>query len=272
VTSDWKPKPWLAALLNLWGGLGHLYAGRLLTALVIPPLLLLWLFALLMATCYVSTAGARVGIVVVFLVSRLMVVPMWGYLTARRTQPAPKRGFQRWYALAAYAIAATTLVVIVQRTVVPPWLNSYRVNIASMQPTLRPGDVVLTAPDGSEPHRHDVVLTSYGESGRLWFRRVIGMPGDHVELRDFHAYINGEAEYRRFGACEPRPDPSRADFGPIDVPAGQYALFSDCRDNWVDMRRFGFTARGDIITRRMWIVWSADANGPLFDRIGQTVR
>ena len=272
MTTDWKPRPWLAALLNLWGGLGHLYCGRLLVALVVPPLLLIWLLVLMLATFYVSTASARLGIAVLFLISRLAVLPSWGYVAARRTPPGPKRAFQRWYALAAYAITVTLLAIVMQRVVTPMWMTWYHSTTGSMTPTVQPGDYVLAAIDDGELRRGEVVLTTSPDSGSIWFRRVIGVPGDRVELRHYRAYINGQPENSAFGACRPTPPEERGEYGPVDVPEGHYALFGDCRDNARDQRLMGFTPRADIMKRKFWIVWSADANGPRFDRIGQTVR
>lgn len=272
TTGDWKPRPWLAALLNLWGGLGHLYAGRLPGAILIPPLLLVWLLGLLVGVCYAPTRLARLGIMVALVVTRLVGLPLWGYIAARRTAAAPKRGFQRWYALVAYFIVITGIVVFLQRVVGPPFVSWYTVTSGSMQPTLLVNDWLMTAFDGTDLQRGDVVLAPGRESGQLFFRRVIGLPGDRVELRNFHAYINGQPEEPPLGACGRSPLEEWGAYGPVVVPAGQYALFGDCRDNAMDVRFLGFTPRADIVKRRMWILWSADDRGVRLDRIGQTVR
>jgi hypothetical protein len=57
--SDWKPKPWLAALLNLAPGAGHLYSGHLATTVAIAVLVPVWLFALVVASCYAPAWSPR---------------------------------------------------------------------------------------------------------------------------------------------------------------------------------------------------------------------
>jgi signal peptidase I len=100
------------------------------------------------------------------------------------------------------------------------------------------------------------------------------MPGDILELRGFHAFANGQPEHPRLGPCEhedvpitwPERTRARADFGPVKVPAGQYALAGDCRDNSYDFRDRGPTPRAQIVKRVSWIWWSSRR-----DRIGQRV-
>jgi signal peptidase I len=132
------------------------------------------------------------------------------------------------------------------------------------------------------PHHGDLVLTPV-RNGALMFRRVIGLPGDRVELRNFHAFINGQPEEPARGPCVVADrafatNPARllqhpGDYGPVAIPPGDYALVGDCRDNAVDVRQVGYTRRTGFIKRRSWILWSADANGNVrVNRIGQLVQ
>jgi signal peptidase I len=149
-----------------------------------------------------------------------------------------------------------------------------------MRPTLYPDDRVEATPIGT-PQRGDVIVLRT-PAGETWVRRIVGIPGDVVELRNFHAFVNGQPETPRFGPCN-RPDDPRgwseqlrqfANFGPVTVPAGEYALFGDCRDNARDVRMLGFTPAAQIWKRVSWILWSnVGVHGrPGFDRVGTRVQ
>ena len=283
VVSDWKPRPWLAALLSLAPGAGHLYSGHLATAVGIVVLLPVWLFALVVGSCYAPTWWARVGLFGLIFVTRFVILPLWGYAAARDTPAAAKRGFRQWPLLTAYVVLGVIVIPIIARRVALPYTDWYRMVSSSMEPTVEAGDVVVTAIDfDDEPHHGDVVMTTT-RSGALVFRRIIGLPGDRVELRNYHALINGQPEQPAEGPCvhneqDLANNPTArfqllADYGPVAIPIGEYALFGDCRDNAVDVRHTGFVRRTDFMKRRAWILWSADAQGHVrVNRIGQLVQ
>jgi signal peptidase I len=97
--------------------------------------------------------------------------------------------------------------------------------------------------------RGDVIVFKYPKQpDRDFIKRVIGLPGDRLELRRKRIYINGVAldePYVRY--LEP-PSPDgivragdlREEYGPVTVPAGQYFMMGDNRDNSEDSRYWGF--------------------------------
>ena len=127
------------------------------------------------------------------------------------------------------------------------------------------------------------------KDGRLLVKRVIGVPGDTVELQNNTLYINGEAaEYRPLDAANlPTPlrtvspyievaqetilgetrtvmtrrqqhPQVRSSFGPIEVPEGAYLVLGDNRDNSQDFRFIGFVERDLILGRANSIAFSLD--------------
>ena len=126
--------------------------------------------------------------------------------------------------------------------------------------------------------RGDIVMVLVPNA--LHVRRVVGLPGDTVELRDFHAIVNGRPEQPRIGPCEHEDSPAtwseatraRGNWGPVVVPEGHYALFGDCRDNAYDTRQQAFPTRAQIGQRLSWIFFSRDTSGMRWDRIGQRVQ
>ena len=143
----------------------------------------------------------------------------------------------------------------------------------------------------ADPQRGDVIVFRSPHDGIRLVKRVIGVPGDSVELRVDHLLINGQpASYvSTSGGSEPAsvfdetvsgkthpmmvdPQlPARRSFGPIQVPPGQYFVMGDNRDNSFDSRYFGFVPRDSIYGRATLVAMSFDRAHyfkPRFDRFG----
>lgn len=171
--------------------------------------------------------------------------------------------------------------------------QSYHIPSGSMEPTLLVGDRVLVnrlAFDAkvpfsnllvlplSEPQRGDVVVFA-PPSGRGddLIKRVIGLPGEIVELRARQVFINGLALSDPWGRYTTRPAPA-GDFGPVKVPPGHYFMLGDNRDNSYDSRlwnqgRGGFVPRRDIRGKAWVVLWSWDDTlwQPRWTRLAQTL-
>jgi signal peptidase I len=145
----------------------------------------------------------------------------------------------------------------------------------------------------ADPKRGDiVVLDSHAANERL-VKRVIGIPGDEIALRGNVLYVNGiAATYSPAavrGIHDDIDDPARyeiertsdtqhlvrfslyrpsekRDFGPITVPAGQYLLMGDNRDNSMDSRYLGFFPRKEIVGRSRYVALSLDPNNHYLPR------
>jgi signal peptidase I len=119
--------------------------------------------------------------------------------------------------------------------------------------------------------RGEIIVFKYPEEpDRDFIKRVIGLPGETVEVREKKVYINGSAldePYVHFLA--PPSGPSelhevtsfdvRERFGPVTVPADQYFMMGDNRDNSADSRYWGFLRRDYIKGRATVIYWSYQA-------------
>lgn len=171
----------------------------------------------------------------------------------------------------------------------------------SMKPTLLVGDNVfvnklaydLKVPfttchiaQWGNPERGEVVVF-YGPKDRIrMVKRVIGLPGDRIEMKDNCLIINGNpvdyapsepvagltvveqklCEFNneklgdRFHAIMKIPfTNSLRDFEPVEVPEGKYFMLGDCRDNSKDSRFWGFVDRTDIVGRAEMVLWSKPA-------------
>jgi signal peptidase I len=121
-------------------------------------------------------------------------------------------------------------------------------------------------------HRRDVIVFKYPEEpDRDFIKRVIGLPGETLELRNKKVYINGkplDEPYVHF--LQPPGAPSefyettsydvRENYGPVTVPADHYFVMGDNRDNSQDSRYWGFLPREYIKGKALFIYWSYEAD------------
>jgi signal peptidase I len=123
--------------------------------------------------------------------------------------------------------------------------------------------------------RGDVLVFKYPEDPeRDFIKRVIGLPGDQIEVRHKRVLVNGQRldEPYVFFLEEPPPlpqDMTRADphvssgdprefYGPVTVPPNHYFAMGDNRDNSQDSRYWGFLPRDYVKGRALVIYWSYD--------------
>jgi signal peptidase I len=118
--------------------------------------------------------------------------------------------------------------------------------------------------------RRDVIVFKYPEEpDRDFIKRVIGLPGETVEVREKKVYINGQPldePYVHFmppsGASEFHEVTSfdvRERYGPVTVPANHYFVMGDNRDNSQDSRYWGFLPRENVKGKALVIYWSYEA-------------
>lgn len=213
---------------------------------------------------------------------------------------APGRARAFWDWLRPLVLLLVALLSF--RSAVADWND---VPTGSMKPTILEGDRVfvnkiaydLKVPfttwrlmEWADPGRGDVVVLLSPENGRRLIKRVIGLPGDVLELRGNRLHVNGEparyeplegtiaerleAEqpFRRFLAWEgvgpdrypvmvtPALHTALGDFGPLTVPDDQYFLMGDNRDESRDSRAIGFVPRELILGRAVAVAFSLDAD------------
>lgn len=176
-------------------------------------------------------------------------------------------------------------------------VQAFVVPTGSMESNILIGDHVLVdklayAPGGAvsryllpyqEVRRGDVIVFRYPLDLReMYVKRVIGVPGDRIRLRDKQLELNGKRVAEPYVQhTSGYKDPYRDDFpavntgflppraaqmlsehvvdGELVVPPGQYFAMGDNRDNSADSRYWGFVPRENIVGRPLMVFWSYDA-------------
>jgi signal peptidase I len=175
------------------------------------------------------------------------------------------------------------LVLLVLATARSTLADHYHVPSGSMQPTVGIGDHLLVSkaaygvripfttvrvvPIG-EPRRGDVVVLESPEDGSVLLKRVVGLPGERVAVRDGRVLVDGRLQpvlggvvgalEVLGGATHPVTFASGGgpDFGPELLPEGAYLVMGDNRGNSRDGRVFGLVRRDAFLGRADRIIWS----------------
>jgi signal peptidase I len=106
------------------------------------------------------------------------------------------------------------------------------------------------------PRRGDVVVFRVDSNSDLLIKRVIGLPGDRVEIRAGHVYINGESLEESYIT-----QPTYGDYGPIDVPPLHIFVLGDNRGFSNDSRAFGALTLDSVIGRAWFSYWPPEQWG-----------
>ncbi len=194
------------------------------------------------------------------------------------SQDSKKKSTFREYT-EAFAIAI--LLALFIRTFI---IQAFKIPSGSMLPTLQIGDHLLvskfiyglkvpftgkTVIPWKSPKLGDVIVFKYPKDRSIdYIKRVIGTPGDTIEIVNKKININGkpiEDPHAHFssstilnGAVSPRDN-----FGPIVVPQDKYFVMGDNRDNSYDSRFWGFVDQTDILGRAFILYWSWDIDTPI---------
>ena len=179
-----------------------------------------------------------------------------------------KRGRLLEYGIVA--VVAIAAALLVQAYLVKP----YRIPSESMAATLRPGDRVLVnrvVYHLREPHRGDVIVFRYPEDPHVVFiKRVVGVPGDTLEVRRGRLWVNGRlADEPYVHRTAGRADPTIAS-GPVagstmrepwslarsyEVPDDSFFVMGDNRTDSDDSRFWGTVPRAAIIGEGVAVYW-----------------
>ncbi len=186
----------------------------------------------------------------------------------------------------AEALVIALVLALFIRTFV---VQAFKIPSGSMLPTLKIGDHLLVNKfmygirlpimdkvlvSFSNPESRDIVVFEFPEDeSKDFIKRIIGLPGDRIEIRNKQVYRNGKKltePYARHSSqqlvSQPFPmdkwpphrfDPrARDNLGPVKVPPGKFFVLGDNRDESYDSRFWGFVDREEILGEAWIIYWS----------------
>ncbi|HVF31378.1 MAG TPA: signal peptidase I [Pyrinomonadaceae bacterium] len=117
-------------------------------------------------------------------------------------------------------------------------LSPVRLEGDSMQPTLNDGDRCLISKNVNDLKRGDIVIFRYPQDqSRKYIQRIIGMPGEEVEIRSGKVLINGTTLDEDY--LDDKYNQSAPSFPPKKMGTNQYFVMGDNRDNSFDSRYWG---------------------------------
>ncbi len=215
-------------------------------------------------------------------------------------------------------LALTVVLLVVIRTFL---IQTFVITSGSMEDTLMVGDflmvnrvalgtrlpgVDLRTPGYSEPRRGEVLVFDPAHEDRMKLvKRLVGMPGDTLSMRDKHLYVNGVRQdepyvkwsdptgddehpwmmWQRDHVLEDEDSseyrPTRDNWGPIVVPDDNYFMLGDNRDFSLDSRYWGLIEDWRIEGKAMFFYFSYDRESTRpfsflreirWDRIGRRIR
>lgn len=167
-----------------------------------------------------------------------------------RNQPDWRRTRQSLYEVAKTLVVAFLLAQLIMVSVA----QAFQVEQYSMEPTLLPHDRVLVTKFVyrlREPVRGDVVVLRYPRNTqRNYIKRVVGLPGEKIQIKKGVLYANGERVQEAY-----LHDRIIGDYGPLTVPEDSVFVLGDNRNNSEDSRAFGALKRNLIVGQAVLIYW-----------------
>lgn len=236
---------------------------------------------------------------------------------AVKESPAQTQSFKNWAWEWIRSTAIALALFFIIRTFV---IEAFRIPTGSMEETLLVGDFLLVNKMSyglripgtgarlfalGEPRHGDIIVFEPPhEVGKNYVKRLVGLPGDTLAMRDKVLYRNGQPVIEPYaihrdgnnditapammwqreylaGGVQAGYRPTRDNWGPIVVPENAYFVLGDNRDDSEDSRFWGFVSPSAIKGRPLFVYYSFEPNGTRalpwltqirWDRIGSLIR
>ena len=260
---------WLAVFLaGFIPGLGHAYLKK-------------WISAMLFFATFLLTLGVSIvappAVGVISLILRVFLGFLAMYLAYTST-PIRRYVRGRWIGV---LIAGLLGILVIPNAIVAVALRTFiaearYIPSGSMLPTLYINDRIIINKliyNSQSPARGDIIIFSPTvalEEQRYkdpFVKRIIGIPGDRVDVKDGKVYLNDRVLSEKYLDKAPNYNWSSRELTPSGiVPAGQYLVLGDNRNNSYDSHYWGFVPRENIIGKATQRFWPIDRIGSLNEK------
>ncbi|MFN2116005.1 MAG: signal peptidase I [Anaerolineae bacterium] len=153
-------------------------------------------------------------------------------------------------------VILTALIFLGIRLVV----QNFRIEGRSMEPTLHSGQYLLVNKMSyrvlGDPSRGDIVVFEAWNQDKDFIKRIVGTPGDEIEIKDGCVHVNGDCLEESY-----LEQPTTDAVGPIVLGPDEYYVLGDNRGNSSDSRNYGALPRGNIVGKAWLTYWPPDEMG-----------
>lgn len=267
-----QAEPWrpiVAVLLSLAvPGLGQLYCGKPLKGLVC-----LIAIAAITGTIISSALGVGIKITLALVLLGLAIeiaILVDAGLSAERPQDTARRWYDHWYAFLAAGVGFhlvfwPLVIVTIQPQV--QGLRTFRLPAESMSPGIMKRDCFLArkvSSPAATPSRGEIIIFPFPEDrSKLFIKRVIGLPGEQIEIKSKQVFIDGKPLTDPWGNHRdsiiiPMNVSRRDHMPPLKIPEDSVFVMGDNRDHSLDSRFWGTVEIQDIGWKALFVYWSDD--------------
>jgi signal peptidase I, bacterial type len=275
-----RRNPFSALLLSIVPGLGQIYNGQPRKGLVfiVIDLLVPVAFGLTGILNNLNGLVTLVVFAIIFIIYRMAD----GFIQAKKLVNYELKSYNKWYLYLSFVIV-TGIVRTFLDLPASTGIQTFKIPTPSMNPTMQPGDRVVASLnyyDNNPIQQGDIVVFNSPQGG-IWTFRVIGLPSDSIEIKEGKVYVNNQlneltatGEYvlddQDVVQYQEQLNPTKKiktlrykkvlmtdtqTFDKIGVPANEYFLLGDNRDNAFDSRFLGTIKRDDILGRVIYSYW-----------------
>jgi len=251
-------RPWVAAVLSvLFPGLGHLYVWQPRSAAIawicVAAASAVVVLAFVAAP-HVSVIGLAIAALAV--TYGAAVVHAWRSAQRSRGRERPARSVLL-VLLAVVYVGSTIVSSALQRWVQRYVVVGFRIPADSMKPTIIAGDYLFVTPRRRPTLTHEEIV-AYQWSDVRYLKRIAGLAGDTLSMRDQRLYRNGVPIEEPYAIHVDSGRPETATWGPVVVPAERVFVMGDNRNASLDSRHMGFIEEHNVIGHALRIYFSRD--------------
>lgn len=253
-------------------GLGHLYSGNVKKAGIF--LIAFYVGSAALSIFLLDSFGGALAFICLVLAVNVYIA-IDAFWDARSQKTYELKLYNRWYVYIAYAILlAGGIQQGTSRAIKKYCFEAFQIASTSMQPTLRRGDHLIVKKlwlSEEKVLRGDIVVFTRESDPEInILKRVIGLPGETIEIKDEKVFINSEPLLESYAQWERVDDSAAYEFPAQKIPADSIFVLGDNRHHSKDSRFYDppFVRQNRVEGKGQYIYWYLEGQE---DRLGKRV-